>query len=105
MKRARTTKAGKVEKVIKAVVPTEKDKAEILIPSAEPLYQEIRIDNELKDAEGETVELKPGAEVEIEAIKEQLQRKRVKTLPKSRGRVERKAHDPVPPRPTTFQKA
>ena len=65
MKRARTTKAGKVEKVIKAVVPTEKDKAEIHIPSAEPLYQEIRIDNELKDSEGDTVELKPGANVEI----------------------------------------
>ena len=65
MKRARTTKPGKVEKVIKAVVPNEKDKAEIHIPSAEPLYQEIRIDNELKDSEGETVELKPGADVEI----------------------------------------
>ena len=65
MKRARTTKAGKVEKVIKSVVPNEKDKAEIHIPSAEPLYQEIRIDNELKSAEGETVELKPGADVEI----------------------------------------
>ena len=65
MKRARTTKSGKVEKVIKAVVPNEKDKAEIHIPSAEPLYQEIRIDNELKDSEGETVELKPGADVEI----------------------------------------
>ena len=35
MKRARTTKTGKIEKVIKAVVPTEKDKAEIHIPSAE----------------------------------------------------------------------
>lgn len=33
MKRARTTKAGKVEKVIKAVVPTEKDKVEIHIES------------------------------------------------------------------------
>jgi hypothetical protein len=65
MKSARTTKAGKVEKVIKAVIPTEKDKAEIHIPSAEPLYQEIRIDNELKDSEGETVELRPGANVEV----------------------------------------
>jgi hypothetical protein len=72
MKRARTTKPGKVEKVIKAVVPNEKDKAEIHIPSAEPLYQEIRIDNELKDPEGGTVELKPGDDVEIhiEADKE-----------------------------------
>jgi uncharacterized cupredoxin-like copper-binding protein len=65
MRHARTTKAGKVEKVIKAVVPSEKDKAEIHIPSAEPLYQEIRIDNELKDSDGETVELKPGADVEV----------------------------------------
>lgn len=59
MKRARTTKVGKVEKVIEAVVPNEKDKAEIHIQSAEPLYQEIRIDNELMDCEGETLELKP----------------------------------------------
>lgn len=65
MKRARTTKSGRVERVIKAVVPTEKDKAEIHIDSAEPLYQEIRIDNELKSADGETVELKPGADVEV----------------------------------------
>jgi hypothetical protein len=65
MKRARTTKTGKVEKVIKAVIPTEKDKAEIHIPSAEPLYQEIRIDNELKDSEGATVELEAGDDVEI----------------------------------------
>ena len=77
MKRARTTKTGKVEKVIKAVVPTEKDKAEIHIPSAEPLYQEIRIDNELKDSEGVTVELKPGADVEIhiEADKTAIKKK------------------------------
>jgi len=65
MKRARTTKTGTVEKVIKAVVPTEKDKAEIHIPSAEPLYQEIRIDNDLKSADGETVELEAGDDVEI----------------------------------------
>lgn len=78
MKRARTTKTGKVEKVIKAVVPTEKDKAEIHIPSAEPLYQEIRIDNELRSADGETVELKPGADVEIhiEADKAGTKKKR-----------------------------
>jgi hypothetical protein len=65
MKRARTTKTGRVEKVIKSVVPSEKDKAEIHIDSAEPLYQEIRIDNELKSADGQTVELKPGADVEV----------------------------------------
>jgi hypothetical protein len=78
MKRARTTKKGKVEKVIKAVVPTEKDKAEIHIPSAEPLYQEIRIENELKDPEGGTVELEPGDDVEIhiDAEKDKTSRKK-----------------------------
>jgi hypothetical protein len=78
MKRARTTKTGKVEKVIKAVVPTEKDKVEIHIPSAEPLYQEIRIDNELKNSEGATVELKAGDDVEIhiDADKSETSRKK-----------------------------
>jgi hypothetical protein len=55
----------RVDKVSNQFVPTEKDKAEIHIDSAEPLYQEIRIDNELKSADGQTVELKPGADVEV----------------------------------------
>jgi hypothetical protein len=77
MKRARTTKTGKVEKVIRAIVSTEKDKAEIHIPSAEPLYQEIRIDNELKDSEGGIVELEAGDDVEIhiDAEKGEVSRK------------------------------
>jgi predicted DNA-binding antitoxin AbrB/MazE fold protein len=50
------------------VIPDESEKAEILIPSAEDLYREIRIENTLTDAKGETVKLKPGAEVEVTVV-------------------------------------
>jgi hypothetical protein len=65
MKKAKTTKSGTVEKLVKSVNPSEADKAEIKIHDAEPLYQEIRIENTLKDADGNEVQLKKGAEVEV----------------------------------------
>jgi hypothetical protein len=64
-KKPKATKPGIVQKVIAPVIPDESEKAEILIPSAEDLYREIRIENTLTDAKGETVKLKPGAEVEV----------------------------------------
>lgn len=62
---AKTTKPGKVEKIVKSFAPTEHDKAQIHIADAEPLYQEIRIDNVLTDESGQKVQLKEGAEVEV----------------------------------------
>ena len=55
-----------VEKIIPSVDPAEPDKAQInIIEGAEPLYQEIRIENALSDENGEPVELKQGAEVRV----------------------------------------
>ena len=76
--KVKTTKSGTVEKLVKPVDPREPEKAQINIQDAEPLYQEIRIDNSLKDADGREVQLKQGAQVEvhIEAHKEATTAKR-----------------------------
>jgi hypothetical protein len=62
---AKTTKPGTVEKVIPPVDPRDPEKAQINIQGAEPLYQEIRIENTLTDENGTEVKLKEGAEVEV----------------------------------------
>jgi predicted DNA-binding antitoxin AbrB/MazE fold protein len=65
MSTARTTKPGTVEKLVKPVDPREPEQAQINIDGAEPLYQEIRIENTLTDQDGNEVKLKEGAEVEV----------------------------------------
>jgi hypothetical protein len=60
-----TTLPGVVEKVIKSPDPTEPEKAQIAVERADPLYKEIRIQNNLKDANGNDVALKPGAKVDV----------------------------------------
>jgi hypothetical protein len=65
MSRAKTTKPGTVEKLVKPVDPREPEKAQINIHGAEPLYQELRIENTLTDQNGKEVQLKQGAEVEV----------------------------------------
>ena len=62
---AKTTKTGTVEKVIKSVDPRDPEKAQINVHGAEPLYQEIRIDNTLTNEHGQEVKLKQGAQVEV----------------------------------------
>ena len=59
------TLPGTVEKIIKPIHPLEPEKAQIAIDGADHLYQEIRIENALTDENGETVRLKPGAQVEV----------------------------------------
>jgi hypothetical protein len=55
-----------VEKIIDSPNPGEPQKAQINIQEgAEPLYQEIRIENTLTDANGQEVKLKKGAKVEV----------------------------------------
>jgi uncharacterized cupredoxin-like copper-binding protein len=56
---------GVVEKIIKPILPDEPEKAQIAVEQADHLYREIRIDNNLIDADGDAVRLKPGAEVEV----------------------------------------
>jgi hypothetical protein len=59
------TLPGKVKKIIAPPVPSESEKAEINVEGADPLYQEIRIKNSLRDKNGDEVELKKGADVEV----------------------------------------
>jgi len=66
-----------VEKIVKPFNPSEPEKAQIAIQGADHLYKEIRVENTLKNAAGEKVRLKPGAEVEvtIEAPAEAVEKK------------------------------
>ena len=55
-----------VEKIIKSPDPRMPEKAQISIDQgADPLYQEIRIENSLTDEHGKPVKLKEGAKVEV----------------------------------------
>src|SRR6266481_7371819 len=56
---------GTVEKVIKPLVPSEPEKAEIGIEEADDLYREIRVENVVTDENGEKASLKPGAKVDV----------------------------------------
>lgn len=71
------TLPGVVEKILAPVTPSEPEKAQIAIQGADDLYKEIRVENTLKNAAGEKVRLKPGAEVEvtIEAPAEAVEKK------------------------------
>ena len=66
-----------VEKIVKPFNPSEPEKAQIAIQGADHLYREIRVENTLKNAAGEKVRLKPGAEVDvtIEAPAEAVEKK------------------------------
>jgi len=59
------TVPGKVEKIIQSPDPKEPEKAQINIEKADPLYQEVRIENTLTDKEGKEVKLKKGAKVAV----------------------------------------
>jgi hypothetical protein len=63
--KAITTLPATVEKIIPPVSPNEPEKAQIAVEGADHLYRELRIENALTDQNGETVRLKPGAEVEV----------------------------------------
>ena len=64
-KKPKTTKKANVHKVIRSPIPTEPEKAEIVIHDADDLFREVRIENKLEDAEGNKVKLKQGADVEV----------------------------------------
>jgi hypothetical protein len=59
------TLTGTVEKIIPSPHPSEPEKAQIAIDDADDLYKEIRIENALRDEDGNEVALKEGAEVEV----------------------------------------
>jgi len=63
--KATATLPGRVEKIIKPILPSEPEKAQISVEGADHLYREIRIENTLTDENGEEVKLKPGATVDV----------------------------------------
>ncbi len=60
-----TTLPGTVEKIIKPPHPSMPEKAQIAVEGTEDLYREIRIENVLKDENGQEVALKEGAPVDV----------------------------------------
>jgi hypothetical protein len=59
------TLPGKVEKIIPGILSVIPEKAQIAVEGADDLYKEIRVENTLKDENGNAVSLKPGAKVEV----------------------------------------
>ena len=53
------------KKIIKSPLPHEPEKAEIEVKDADPLYQEVRIENSMEDQAGNKVKLKEGADVSV----------------------------------------
>jgi hypothetical protein len=72
MKKPKTVKPGRVQKIIPPPFPGVPEKAEISVEGADHLYREIRIENILEDEKGNEVKLKAGATVDVvvEADKE-----------------------------------
>jgi hypothetical protein len=64
-KKRRMRLRGRVQRVLKPVVPREPEKAEISVEEADDLYREIRVENVVEDDTGEKAGLKPGAEVDV----------------------------------------
>lgn len=56
---------GTVKKVIKSVIPSEKEKAQIDVHEGDRLYREIRIDNVVVDDSGQKDKLKEGEPVDL----------------------------------------
>ena len=56
---------GIVETIIDSPRQADPEKAQIAIEGADDMYREIRIENTLKDKNGEEVNLKPGAQVHV----------------------------------------
>ena len=64
-KKPKTTKHGRVKKIIKSPDPSVPEKAEIEVHGADELYKEIRIENALEDEHGKKTKLKEDAPVDI----------------------------------------
>jgi hypothetical protein len=62
---ASATLPGTVEAVIKSLVPSEPEKAQIAVEGADHRHKVISIENTLTDPSGQEVRLNPGAKVEV----------------------------------------
>ena len=63
--RPNTTLPGIVETIIESPHPNEPEKAQIAIKGADDRYREIRIENALKDENGDAISLNAGAPVKV----------------------------------------
>jgi hypothetical protein len=63
--KASVSLVGTVQKIIPPIMPGQPEKAEIAVHAADELYREIRVENTLKDSNGNEVSLKTGADVEV----------------------------------------
>jgi hypothetical protein len=88
MKKPKTTKPGKVQKIIEPLHEDFPEKAEIAVEGADDLYKEIRIENTLKDETGKEVKLKEGAKVDVvvEADSDATVPKSTDRKPKPKGK-------------------
>ena len=64
-RKPKITKPGTVKKIIKPLIPSDGEKAEIAVEGADDLYREIRIENTPENSDGKKVKLKQGAEVSV----------------------------------------
>jgi hypothetical protein len=63
--RPNTTLPGIVETIIESPHPNEPEKVQIAIKGADDRYREVRIENALKDENGDEVSLNPGSRVKV----------------------------------------
>ncbi len=56
---------GTVEKIIKPIVPSQPEKAQIGIDEADELYREIRVENVVTDQNGHKDKLAAGTKVDV----------------------------------------
>ena len=59
------TLSGVVEKIIPGFHPSQPEQAQIAVDGAAQLYKEIRIENKLRDQDGNDVMMKEGTQVEV----------------------------------------
>jgi len=57
--------SGTVEMIIKSPLPNESEKTQITVERADHPYEKIRIKNTLTDKNGDEVQLKTGAKVQV----------------------------------------
>jgi|SRR5580700_2499321 uncharacterized protein YfaS (alpha-2-macroglobulin family) len=60
-----TTMAGTVDKIIPSSGPSQPEKAQIAVDSADHRYRALRIENTLTDEHGDDVKLRKGAHVDV----------------------------------------
>jgi hypothetical protein len=64
-KRPWKTLQAVVQKIVKSVYPGQAENVEILIPAADDLFREIRIENTFTDVDGQPIALKSGARLDV----------------------------------------